>query len=131
MKKEYVEFIEAKHKMCEENDSFQPTEYSKYDVKKCLRDAQHLPSVAEVAAPRSIKSRRNIRRIRIVKAEGLGTDRFEADFLVRLLFKPQTLGALVGLFLGFAIDYHSGRGIVRDGGGRFFIHFDIGRGCRR
>ena len=40
MKKEYVEFIEAKHKMCEENDSFQPTEYSKYDVKKGLRDAQ-------------------------------------------------------------------------------------------
>ncbi len=40
MKKEYVEFIEAKHKLCEENDTFQPTEYSKYDVKKGLRDAQ-------------------------------------------------------------------------------------------
>jgi citrate synthase len=40
MKREYVEFIEAKHKLCEENDTFQPTEYSKYDVKKGLRDAQ-------------------------------------------------------------------------------------------
>ena len=40
MKKVYGDFIEAKHKLCVENDSFQSTEYSKYDVKKGLRDAE-------------------------------------------------------------------------------------------
>ena len=39
MKKVYSEFISAKRKLCEENDIFQPTEYSKYDVKKGLRDS--------------------------------------------------------------------------------------------
>ncbi len=38
MKKEYENFIEAKKKLCLENDTFLATEYSKYDVKKGLRD---------------------------------------------------------------------------------------------
>ena len=39
MKKEYVSFIESKRKLCEENDAFQPVEFTKYDVKKGLRDS--------------------------------------------------------------------------------------------
>ena len=39
MKKEYVSFIESKRRLCEENDTFQPAEFTKYDVKKGLRDA--------------------------------------------------------------------------------------------
>ena len=40
MRKEYVDFIEDKCKMCMENDTFRATEYSKYDVKKGLRDSE-------------------------------------------------------------------------------------------
>ncbi len=40
MKKEYEKFIESKRHMCEENDAFEPADYSKYDVKKGLRDVQ-------------------------------------------------------------------------------------------
>jgi citrate synthase len=39
MKKIYESFIESKRHLCEENDSFEPVEYTKYDVKKGLRDA--------------------------------------------------------------------------------------------
>ena len=39
MKKEYESFIEAKRDLCIKNDSFASAEYSKYDVKKGLRDA--------------------------------------------------------------------------------------------
>ena len=40
MKKEYASFIESKRKLCVENDTFAQAEYSKYDVKKGLRDTQ-------------------------------------------------------------------------------------------
>ena len=40
MRKEYAKFIEAKKQLCLENDTFQATEYSKYDVKKGLRDVR-------------------------------------------------------------------------------------------
>ena len=40
MKKEYEKFIESKRHLCEENDAFEPADYSKYDVKKGLRDVQ-------------------------------------------------------------------------------------------
>jgi citrate synthase len=40
MRKEYSEFIEEKKKLCLKNDLFEPSEYSKYDVKKGLRDAE-------------------------------------------------------------------------------------------
>ena len=39
MKKEYESFIEAKRELCINSDSFAPAEYSKYDVKKGLRDS--------------------------------------------------------------------------------------------
>ncbi len=39
MKKLYGDFIEEKRELCEENDTFAQSEYSKYDVKKGLRDA--------------------------------------------------------------------------------------------
>ncbi len=38
MKKEYESFIQEKCKMCRDSDSFPAAEYSKYDVKKGLRD---------------------------------------------------------------------------------------------
>ncbi len=40
MRKDYEDFIEAKHKLCIDNDSFSSGEYSKYDVKKGLRDSE-------------------------------------------------------------------------------------------
>ncbi len=39
MRKEYESFIESKRELCIQNDSFAQAEYSKYDVKKGLRDA--------------------------------------------------------------------------------------------
>jgi len=40
MRKEYASFIETKIEMCKENDTFLASEYSKYDVKKGLRDVE-------------------------------------------------------------------------------------------
>jgi len=40
VRKEYESFIDSKRKLCIESDSFAQAEYSKYDVKKGLRDAQ-------------------------------------------------------------------------------------------
>jgi citrate synthase len=40
MRKEYESFIEEKRSLCVKNDSFQSSEYSKYDVKKGLRDSE-------------------------------------------------------------------------------------------
>ncbi len=40
MKHDYESFIASKRKLCEESDAFEPADYSKYDVKKGLRDVE-------------------------------------------------------------------------------------------